>query len=336
MPSSAQPARQPHPDIQSEAQSIRPVQTLRTLATDLEAALTLVRSSPDLHSVHRLRTSTRRVEAQLTLLAVLPDLPDHGAASAKLNRLLRRLRRAAGAVRDLDVQRDLLHRYIASSEKKSHDAHRDALAASAKDLRKLLKHRRIAAADDLLHLLKRKGPKLAIRLEELLHGLRDSSPTLSPDAFKNLIEQWYRDRLAAELAPSPKPTAHPEASQPPEATQHPEATQPPPTQPAPGAAHLSADQLHTVRKLAKLARYLGESAAPDPQQPKAASPHPLADVARRFESLQDTGGVWHDALTLAKLARRELGKRDPLSHALAVTRDRALDEYQKNLTSFGL
>ncbi len=62
-----------------------------------ELAKVTKHSSPE--RVHKFRTSTRRVE---TVLEDLVPQPNHG--TKKLLRLLRRFRRKAGRVRDLDVQ----------------------------------------------------------------------------------------------------------------------------------------------------------------------------------------------------------------------------------------
>lgn len=320
---------------------IHPLQTLRSLTTELEAALTLVRADPDKNPVHKLRTTTRRIEAQLALLDILHGLPDHAAASEKLLRRLGKLRRAAGTVRDLDVHREILKRHAAASSletkqpgkrasrKEKHQAEDASRFHAAKDLRNLLKHRRTVAADNLLQTLKRQGPKLVTRLEALLANLGDVDPVLTPAELQDSIRAWYSDRLATELRPKPSAVPPPSATAQPAATLH----LPNPAPSAPHPNQLSADQLHTIRQVSKLARYLGESAAPA-GQPDAAPPQPLADLATHFHALQQAGGDWHDALTLTKLARKDLGRRDPLTESLAQTRDRLLKTYQQHLSSF--
>ena len=57
-------------------------------------------------------------------------------------------------------------------------------------------------------------------------------------------------------------------------------------------------QLHEIRKRAKLARYLAESA---PRSATAAR-----RLAAQFERLQQAGGEWHDWLVLAQVANGEL------------------------------
>ena len=90
------------------AAAAHPVRTLRELVTSLGAAITLVLADPKPRSIHDLRTGTRRIEAQLELLALLPDLPRHAKPAKKAGKLLRKVRRAAGSVRDLDVQRNIV------------------------------------------------------------------------------------------------------------------------------------------------------------------------------------------------------------------------------------
>lgn len=58
--------------------------------------------------MHKLRTETRRVEAQISLLEQLRGLPGFRKEAERVHRQLKKLRRAAGRVRDLDIQQTLL------------------------------------------------------------------------------------------------------------------------------------------------------------------------------------------------------------------------------------
>ncbi len=294
------------------ATTIYPLQTLRTLTTEIEAASTLLRVAPEKKPVHRFRTATRRIEAQLLLLDLLPDMPDHAATSRKLARLLRKLRRAAGAVRDLDVQQDMLRQQRPLRKC-------DDLASSARDLRKLLKHRRTVSADQLLRTLKHRGPKLVTRLESLLADLAEANanPSLTPDTLHQLTAAWYHDRTASLLEATP-------ANSP--ADDHGSVSQAPqPSDPS----RLSTDQLHTARKYAKLARYLAESAT-TPDQPDT---DPLPTLAHHLHQLQQAGGDWHDALILARRARKDLGRHNALTTSLRSDRDRLLLVFQQQLSA---
>ena len=286
----------------SPQQLIHPVASLRALATALEASITLAAADPGSKPVHKLRTTTRRVEAQLTLLVLLPGLPDHARPAEKVARLLGKLRRAAGTVRDLDVQRDLLKEHLPSAEA-------EALQPHAEKLRRKLKRRRADAADDLFVTLRRKGPKLTRRLEQLLLTVAEADPTLTPEDLAARISGWYTERLAADLGPAL------------------------PSGDRSDFSSLDPDQLHTVRKAAKLARYLAESGA-SPLDPEATAPEPLASLAARFEDLQGAGGTWHDALTLADLAAKHLGPDDPLTQALRASCQRSLATYRGKLNAF--
>ena len=92
---------------------------LRGLTDALKETLTRCASDPDVESVHDTRTGTRRIEAALEaalrdagLEGAEPDDP-RIAAARTWEGLLKRARRAAAPVRDLDVQRGLLKRLVA-------------------------------------------------------------------------------------------------------------------------------------------------------------------------------------------------------------------------------
>jgi CHAD domain-containing protein len=246
-----------------------PVLTLRDLVTDLEAVITLTLADPKRKPVHRLRTTIRRIEAQLELLALLSDLPEHAKLENKARKLLRKFRRAAGRVRDLDVQRDL-------TQSKSHEAH---------ELRRMFKEQRGEAAESLLHIVHKHQSKLTRALESLLKALEPAeSVTIPATQLKRLTLNWYASHVPA----------------------------------TPQRDHR---QLHDIRKAAKLARYIAESAgAPATTR-----------LARSFESLQQSGGDWHDWLTLSRIARRELGPASTLAQSFATRCEKALTNYHSRL-----
>ena len=76
---------------------------VRSLFGKLDHQLTKLAAKPSPTSVHRFRTSGRRLEVALTELAPAPS-----RSTRKLLKLLSRLRKKAGRVRDLDVQITLL------------------------------------------------------------------------------------------------------------------------------------------------------------------------------------------------------------------------------------
>ena len=218
-------------------QPAKPLDILRQQITTLEAAITLALAGPREKTVHLLRTSTRRIEAQLALLDLLARSSDTGHLK-KVTRLLGQLRRAAGRVRALDVARDLLQDPRALQTAAPAQSLDESLGHTAslyrhlerdcKSLRRSLRHKRSAAAADLVTLLHRHGPALAHALEDLLDSLAAPEEThslsISPARLSTLTEDWVRTHL--------------------------------PSAPDPGA---STEDLHGFRKIAKLARYMAES-----------------------------------------------------------------------------
>lgn len=246
-----------------------PVRTLRDLVATLETAITLVQADAKSKPVHDLRTTTRRIEAQLELLAILPELPEHGKSAKKTRKLLRKLRRAAGRVRDLDVQRDL-------TQFKSEEAHK---------LRSLFKQQRVKAVERLLEIVGTHGSKLIRTLEALLKILAPAESVAVPaDQLAQVTLDWYAHQTSAPIQRNHR-------------------------------------ELHDIRKAAKLARYMVESAG-------SASTHRIALV---FESLQKSGGDWHDLLTLSRIAQRELGSSSPLTQSFTRRREESLAKYQREL-----
>jgi CHAD domain-containing protein len=303
-----------------------PVQVLREHTRALEAALSVCLADPGHKAVHRLRTETRRVEAQLVLLQQMAAIPEHRDEATALLKELKRLRRAAGEVRDLDVQRKMLEAYEepqhaaadsndvdlktapgksgrksaakfrgktatgshnASVARGIPEAAQAVLQKGAGDLRSHMASQREASVADLEKLLKKRQAKLAGAAEELLKALHDGEKQELPvEALLHHAEGVLRRDALLGRTP---------------------------------VAEMDEDELHTVRKAAKAARYLAETM---PGQPEAVV------AGQRFETLQDSGGQWHDLLDLARAARRFLGKSHALTVVLAEQRDRKLDAYR--------
>jgi CHAD domain-containing protein len=204
-------------------QSVHPIQTLRQAVNALEAAILLCLVKPGKAAVHRLRTSTRRIEAQLELLTLLPQLPQHGKQARRAGRWLKRLRRAAGMVRDLDVQRELIQ--SEASAKPTHARPGRGTRKQSRALRRDLKHQREDAAGALLELLHKRQALFAVTFESLLDALAPATSfALTQAQLITLIRRWFRQAASAASDPH------------------------------------DPEQLHELRKRAKLARYLAESA----------------------------------------------------------------------------
>jgi CHAD domain-containing protein len=243
-------------------------------------------AKPAKRSVHKLRTSTRRIEAQLELLSMLPELPRHIKPRQKLLRLLKKLRQAAGEVRDLDVQRDLV---AETTPKKHHSRSVKDIRKEADQLRQELKQKRASLAAELVSVLKQEQEDLPLAFKELFDSLESvGSLTVSEADLTSLINTWYG--------------------------QHTPATAPEPT---------DVEHLHDIRKYAKLARYLAESAPPEAGDARR--------LATRFEDLQEAGGQWHDWLLLAEIAREQLGASAELPTLFASRAQKCLKTFERRI-----
>jgi CHAD domain-containing protein len=254
----------------------RPIQTLREQITNLEAAITVCLADPGPKAVHKLRTTTRRIEAQLTLLDLLPGLPPHQKPEKKARRLLKKLRRAAGNVRDLDVQIALIEEKSSASTKQASD-----------HLSKTLADQHAQAEANLIHILNEHQARLTRTVESLLEALEPAkSQTLTATQLTALDQNWFTQALPTQTNPD------------------------------------DPDQLHAIRKLAKLARYIAETAPKSARTPRK--------LAAAFESLQQAGGEWHDWLILSAIAHNELGD-SPLTRTFRRYCKTALAAYHAHL-----
>lgn len=310
------------------ASILYPVPVLRERITALEASVTVCLADPDHKPVHKLRTETRRVEAVLLLLDLVSSLPEHRRESASMFRALKKLRRAAGTVRDLDVHRKMLEALstaeqrategpldhtdstpqflesVHSDQKAVTDKYVDSLpeipyerstallvSKAAAELRSKLGNRRDRAAHQLQGVLEKRQTRTVKAAQKLLRTLEIAADaSLSADDLQRNAELLLtRDGLLNVSVDT-----------------------------------LDEEELHNIRKAAKKARYLAELLPGDPT---------LVRTAERFEALQEAGGQWHDALQLARAARRRFGKAHELAVLYKEDRDRKLATYRAALTA---
>ena len=266
----------------SGEKTIRPVKSLEETASALEAAVLECLDKPRTKAVHKVRTTTRRIEAQLSLLPLVGGFPPYEDEAARFAKLLKKLRRAAGVVRDLDVQQDLV-----ATESKG--LSKDAKGEAGKLLRSL-KGRRDAEADGLQELLQDLRRKLPRRVRGLLDALEPAEDLAVPETrLIALVRGWYREQ----------------------------------TESFADAGSDDPERLHGVRKVAKLARYLAETAPESATRARA--------LAHRFEAIQESGGQWHDWMILSEVAAGELGDSAALPQRFSVHAAEALDEFRKKL-----
>jgi len=257
-----------------------PVHSLREQCTALEAAIGLVLVKPRKQSVHLVRTSTRRIEALLELLGAIepkvPSLAGFGKSALKVRKLLAAVRKAAGKVRDFDVQRSMIKDAVSEGAK-------GRARGEAKHLRAHLKSLRSEEAAALIEELEGHARKLGPKLEKLLGRLEPAKDlAITRVRVTGLIRAWYAEQTAAE------------------------------------GSETSDESLHEVRKAAKLARYMAESAG-------------VVGLAAEFEETQQLGGRWHDNLILSQLASDHLGKKSRIYRLVKTQETGALGEYRQHL-----
>ncbi|HEY1742627.1 MAG TPA: CHAD domain-containing protein [Granulicella sp.] len=268
-----------------------PVCTLREHTLALEEAMTVCLSKPRPRAVHKVRTEARRVEAQLELLSLLKKLPSHRSEATRALRLLKKIRRAAGRVRDLDVQRKLLKTHVLEQPEdhvvEDTEQQTPLVASELVELRQIRKRRRKRATRKLLKLLDKRQKKLTAAFDALLTTLEPVQNLQLPAAeLLQLIDQRFRGTHALIIR------------------------------------HPSTEHLHSIRKAARVARYQAEI-APD----SAAA----ARAAQRYEALQVAGGHWHDTLSLAADAATELGDNHATAITFGQLRDQYLAAYRSLL-----
>jgi CHAD domain-containing protein len=195
-PKSPKPSpTRPSPTRPSPAPAVaetHPIQVLRDHAIALEAAITAAITKPKKPAVHALRIQTRRLEAQLALLTQLSALPADSPEAETLTRRLGKVRRAAGRVRDLDVQREMLKEDPLLPPK------------AAAELRASLKLIRKRKAAKLQRALASYLPKVAAAAELMIQSVATANGLTLPDVrLVAAIEKWTN----AQTGPAKNPEA---------------------------------------------------------------------------------------------------------------------------------
>lgn len=267
---------------------------IQKLAAPLRLSLSKCADDPDVDPVHDTRTGTRRLQATLEeLLRATPE-GDSGqkvrAAATALMRHLKKIRRGAAPVRDLDVHRKLLDKLVKHAlgqktkkekregtpepmpplmpdepdllERPEAGLRTTPLEQQADDLDAWLKHRRNQDA----RRLQAQANALLARFEKRLHEVAvtlRNSPSARAAKSPGVVALDSFARLASEMQ------------------------------------LLDAGNLHDFRKGAKKARYVAELAAQGDRHADA--------VAKTLKKLQDEIGDWHDWLVLAEETHAALG-----------------------------
>jgi CHAD domain-containing protein len=276
---------------------------LREHVADLARRLEKVPDGPSEETVHRLRTGTRRAGALLQSL-LLGRRASHATRqlqheAAKLLREWKKLRQAAGEVRDLDVHRGLLAKLRKSWTAEDAQAAKDTQLTEITDpahavmlgqldnLDTWLRHQRDDRADSLRKEVARRAPRCAKLAPVVLAALEKSRPASVKYSRGHLpavlaLEDFFRTSYAM-------PT-------------------------------LDRKNLHDFRKRTKEARYVAEAGG--------AEPHATA-VANALKRIQDAIGSWHDVDVLHQEAVHALG--DSGAELQALLAHKAAQQLQQAL-----
>ena len=270
--------------------------------SELQKELDRCLKEAEVEAVHHVRTGTRRVQAMAE--TVVREAAEENAelrqALEKWLKSLKRLRRAAGPVRDLDVHRELLDQLVERAEKAGRKAEPtetsdvadisaapvSALEQQAERFDVWLKHSREAQAIKLRKEIEKSKAALSEREQNFEAALaetqRSSATRLARPASAVALENFAR---ISEENP-----------------------------------HLDNGNLHDFRKGAKKARYVAESGGED----KSAQ-----EVGKVLKKLQDDIGDWHDWLMMAEEARAALGEEG--AELITVLDRNVVEFYSKSL-----
>jgi CHAD domain-containing protein len=279
---------------------------LRQLTAALRQNLELCARDATVDAVHDIRTGTRRIEAMLdTILreraAQATGVESEGVtelqrAAQRWLRLLKKIRRTAASVRDLDVHRKLLQKLVphkrdakttsipralipetsaenapggsdsarlASADANAVPQAADPIDQQAGDLDAWLKHARQHHAQPLMKAALKWTPRLEAQLAALEEAIGQGRLRRRTQRSAALTALEAFARLSSQMQ------------------------------------QLDAGNLHDFRKGAKKARYMAESGGDDPQ---------AGAVGKALKRLQDEIGDWHDWLVLAEEAHAALGE----------------------------
>jgi CHAD domain-containing protein len=274
---------------------------LRKLTATLRGNLEKCAAAPDVDPVHDVRTGTRRVQAMVeAILRERSDTALHDAA-VKWLQMLKRVRRAAAPVRDLDVHRKLLHKLVKYGSKEEGAGitapggdvtgpSPSLIEAPAAELPTNPVEHQAEHLDAWLHHARQHHATALRKKAEKFLPKFDAEAAAFEAALAQGRRTRHRPRSAAVVALESFARLVHEMQQ------------------------LDAGNLHDFRKGAKKARYIAESAAEDA--------HAIA-IGKALKKLQDDIGDWHDWLVLADEARTALGDdSNELIALLDAERDR--------------
>ena len=281
------------------------LQHLREVADAMRGMLDACRKhgdAPKVEAVHYLRTGTRRVEATLETLAREAGARGLGKAVEEARqrwlRQLKKVRRAAGTVRDLDVHRELLAENFLPAADTATDATTSA-AADSGEVTPLVEQARVLGAWLKIH-RSAAAQALSSTLHDQADRLLDAERQFMAAITKSRSNMRRAHRPAACLALDDYLRL------------------------MDAMPLLDCENLHDFRKGAKKARYVAES---DDKDPAAEA------MAKTIKRVQDTIGDWHDWDVMRAEAREALHDNGAALEAELETRTKRAYERALRMTS---
>jgi len=263
--------------VRKQQDSSRPAEDrlahLLAVADAFNAAVAQAVEDADPEAVHRVRTGSRRLQAMLEAM-----LREAGPAAHALElparawlRELKQVRRAAGAVRDLDVQRKLLENWV-GKQAPAQGAAPGGSEASPVPMAAEMKQAEMLDAwlkGERKHLAHGMQKQIRKRQQGLAKGQGEFFTALTRVPLGRARAVRPADAVALEdfvRAADAMPLLHTE-------------------------------NLHDFRKATKKARYVAEAGAEGD-----------SSVAKALKRVQDAIGEWHDWLCLGDEAKAALGQ----------------------------
>lgn len=257
-----------------------------------------------MEEVHRVRTGTRRLESHLEsfLEQKRPESKKLIASASSWMRQMKKIRRAAGDVRDLDVHRKLLEEFagVGKSGEKLHSAGEQGeleREVTSPEEKQLVERQAVQFDAWLQKRRSRREERLRKQIAKRLERIEEQEGrffTLFPEAPLKEKQATVPEALA--LASFRKLVEK--------------------------MPQLNAGNLHDFRKVAKKARYLTESEDPSPR---------AKTVGKKIKELQDSIGFWHDWLLLAQEAQSALD--DPEAELVRHLEARVASSYEEALAT---
>lgn len=268
--------------VRKQQDSSRPAQDrlahLLPAADAFNAAVAQAIEDADPDAVHRVRTGSRRLQAMLEAM-----LREAGPAADALERPargwlreLKQVRRAAGGVRDLDVQRKLLENWV-GKQAPAEDAEPGGSEAIPLPMRAEMKQ-----AEMLDAWLKGERKHLAHGMQKQIAKRQQGLAKRQGEFFTALT----RIPLGRPIAVRPADAVALEDF----------------VRAADAVPLLHSENLHDFRKATKKARYVAEAGAEGQR---------FSSVAKALKQVQDAIGEWHDWLCLGEEAKAALGQDAP-------------------------